>query len=133
MIIINYYKLKASMMDIGYQTHEAKEAIKKIRVMNKDLKKEFGMWYKKGIEPTIVIEGVTISNLEETCGMNKIKAFLFMDWLIRDPDLAKKALSKTVDVVIVTDEDRQALKEQLEKEGINVEDTNENTENIEIE
>jgi hypothetical protein len=126
-MFINYFKLKAYIKNLGFDDYQAKETIKKIRKMDKELKQSFIAWFNKGILPEYEIENFAVQELVDKGKMNEIKAFLYMDWLKKDPNTAKKALSKLTDMIVVSPELKNKLEEKLsessKKEEAEAEDT----------
>lgn len=115
-MIINYFFLKKKIEGLGISKDYSKKAIKKIRKMDKNLKKEFGKWYKYGKTPEREIDGIGFKTLVNTFGMNEINAFLTLDWLIREPEEAKMALISPVDTIIVSEKYREKNIPDSEKE-----------------
>lgn len=130
-MFINYFKLKAYIKDLGFDDFQAKEAIKKIRKMDREIKRAFATWFNKKTLPDIEVENFSISELIDKLNMNHIKAFLFLDWLKKDPIAAKRALAKLSDFIIVPPELKAKLEEKLSESGVQQEV--EDTSDIEVE
>lgn len=103
--ILKYNKIKSLICEMGYTEKQAKHAISELRNMDKDLKKAFLWWIRNNEEPTIEIEGVTHTELMENLQMNPIAAFLFMDWLKKDPVAAKRTIFRSVDHIAGCEDD----------------------------
>ncbi|MCF0185546.1 MAG: hypothetical protein HUJ98_03545 [Bacteroidaceae bacterium] len=56
----------------------------------------FDQWLNHGVNPDLSIEGYTFMHLVSKMNMQPIGAFLTLDWLMRDPDKAKLALTQGV-------------------------------------
>lgn len=50
-------------------------------------------WYFGAGYPADIIEGVTVQMLVEEAGLKPMNAFIAMDWLMKDPEAAKFALT----------------------------------------
>lgn len=82
--------------EFGYPDYMLTNTVAKIMAMNPELKKDFDTWFEKGILSDRIIEGYTLAKLVSDYGMNTVGAFLTMDWLVREPDFAKKALQSGI-------------------------------------
>lgn len=103
--ILKYNRIKSLICEMGYTEKQAKHAICELRNMDKDLKKAFLWWIRNNEQPTIEIEGVTHAELMENLQMNPIAAFLFMDWLKKDPVAAKRTIFHSVDHIVGCEDD----------------------------
>lgn len=72
------------------------KTIEKILNFNSKIKDSFEQWLKDGYFPTIEVEGYTLTQLMYEFSMKPVGAFITLDWLIRDPEKAKKALSNGI-------------------------------------
>lgn len=59
----------------------------------------FWAWWQSGETPKIAVEGYSVASLAEKHSMKPIAAFLTLDWLTREPELAKASLHKGHDRV----------------------------------
>lgn len=57
---------------------------------------EFKEWIVSRNNPVLEIEGISYSDLVAKWGMKPIGAFITLDWLLREPALAKDALRKGI-------------------------------------
>jgi hypothetical protein len=130
MLLVNYFKLKSYIKSLGFNDNDAKQAIKSLRKMDKELLKVFITWFHTREYPDYQVENLSFTDLVLTVKMNEIKAFLFLDWLKKEPDLAKKALRRPTDSIKISEETITKIKENL---GSNykeeVEDTSDISEN----
>lgn len=129
LIILNYFKLKEDIKKYNFNDKQAQYMIGRLRSMDKGIKKSFGIWYSKGAYPEYSIEDFTVQELIEEGKMNPFNAFLTLDWLKKDPEVAKRSLIRLKDNVIMTDpEDKIAdkYKSQMKQEA------DEDSEDIEI-
>ena len=68
----------------------------KLRNADQEIKEALYMWLEDGM-PSLTIYGVTFSELINSDSMNPIQAFLFMDWLKREPINASRFMSEEKD------------------------------------
>lgn len=80
----------------GYPDFMLEKTADKIEVFNPDIATKFSEFCIQGTHPEIEIEGYNYKNLVEKFGMKSISAFITLDWLIREPEKAKEALSKGI-------------------------------------
>ena len=67
---------------------QALRIINRIRKLDPEIKKEFIKWFCYNRMPLLTIEGVTFEELINDEKMRPVRAFLFMDWLKREPVIA---------------------------------------------
>ena len=103
-MIINYFALKKRVEACGIRKEQSKRIIRDLRKLDHELKKAFGKWYKFGIEPSQTIAGVTFEMLTKKLHMNEINAFLTLDWLKREPNEARAALGRPLDMIIAAEQ-----------------------------
>jgi hypothetical protein len=122
--VIYYGKLKDTLLGEGFTELEAREAIRTIRKMDKSLKKTFYRWFVKREAPDVTVEGISYDELTEDMRMGGFRAFLYLDWLSKEPQSAKAALAME-DAVVAPDpaEDPLAGKYTKEELGDEPEDT----------
>lgn len=109
--ILFYTSLKKDLKEsYSYSEYEAKEAIISIRKMDRELRKEFIDWYHHGVHPTIKIEELTYDDVLKNITSNPVGAFLYLDFLKKNPAEAKKALIRGMDQVIISREDLDRIK-----------------------
>ena len=106
-----YTSLKKDLKEnYSYSEHEAREAISSIRKMDRDLKEVFLDWYNHGVNPTIVVEGLTYDEVQKNITPNPIGAFLYLDFLKKNPSEAKKALVRGMDKIVISKEELEKIK-----------------------
>lgn len=111
LIILNYFQLKDSIKEYGFNDKQAQHVISRLRKMDKQIKKSFGIWYTKKIYPEYSIENFTVEELVTEAKMNPFNAFLTFDWLKKEPEVAKKSLIRLKNKVVSnTGEDKLAEK-----------------------
>ena len=92
MSAIKYVQLlKYLMKEEHFSEMEALRTISRVRRMHIEIRKAFFRWFN-GYCPELTIEGVTFRELIEEENMRPVRAFLFMDWLRREPGIALTAL-----------------------------------------
>lgn len=89
---IKYSSLKRYLRDLGYGDKDARRSIKKLRAMDPALKQAFALYFNEGIQPEMEIAEITFQELISKVKMNPVTAFLFLDWLNREPDTALDTL-----------------------------------------
>ena len=85
-VLVNY--LESHGIDSVY-SHEMAQKIEKA---NKKIYNAVIDYIEKGIEPTISVEGYSCKQLMQQFNMSVIAALLTLDWLLREPELAKQAI-----------------------------------------
>lgn len=85
-VLVNY--LESHGIDSVY-SHEMAQKIEKA---NKNIYNAVVDYIEKGIEPTISVEGYSCKQLMQQFNMSVIAALLTLDWLLREPELAKQAI-----------------------------------------
>lgn len=83
----------ARLTDAGYRTFTAKSVAKKLHAMSQELQAGFIQWWMTKSYPTdLSIEGFTIEKLMDTGKFSEPEsAFIFLDWLRREPRTALEA------------------------------------------
>lgn len=88
--IVNYLEAQGVPKD---QTEELAQMLKKV---NPVLYNAFRAYVKEGTELDLCIEGYTCQGLMKELGLSITGALLTMDWLIREPENAKKAIEEGI-------------------------------------
>lgn len=90
--------IKKIIMDrIKCDEKEAKAIEDDLLVISPRLRQAVDKWLTdETIDDEIVIEGFRIKQLMNTYGMQFTGAILTMDWLIKDPDTARQAISQGI-------------------------------------
>ena len=68
----------------------------KLERLAPDVAKAFGVWAEYGETPSLAVGEWTYSKLMEKFNMRPVAAFLALDWLIREPEKAEKALKRGI-------------------------------------
>jgi len=82
-----------------YPSKGAQTIAEKLVMCQPAIKIVFLKWWRTGEFTPLEIEGYTWKYLMEKQSMNPIAALLTLDWLLREPDKAKKSLHKGHDEV----------------------------------
>ncbi len=99
--IPNDQMLNRIMTEFGYPRKRAESAVRKLHKLQPEIKTDFENWWLTGEIPGSEIEGYTVSRLQGEYSMNPIAAFLTLDWLIRDPEIARTTLERGFDRVVI--------------------------------
>ena len=85
-VLVNYLE------NHGIDSVYSHEMAQKIEKANKKIYNAVIDYIEKGIEPTISVEGYSCKQLMQQFNMSVIAALLTLDWLLREPELAKQAI-----------------------------------------
>ena len=91
---MNEQLIKSVLIEENYPDYMLAKTIEKINNLNPLIKDAFERWVTSGENPVICIEAYTVERLENEYGMKPVGAFLTLDWLVRNPENAKRALQK---------------------------------------
>ena len=81
--------------DFDCKENQADGVVEKIIALAPHIAAAFEEWYNTGIVKEIDIEGYNVASLRsKKKNMNIIGAYLTLDWLYREPEVAKRALEK---------------------------------------
>ena len=92
--------IKRLVQDWGYSQAGSEKAAQKLLNLQPLLKEVFEKWWDSGVAPEMTVEGYTFQQLVTERGMKPTGAFITLDWLLRDPAEAKKALISKVDYIV---------------------------------
>ena len=87
------------MARYGYNEREAASAAAKLSALQPALQEAFLRWWETAELPEMEVEGYTAQELIEDKGMMPPAAILALDWLMRQPDVARAALERKVDYI----------------------------------
>lgn len=85
--------------EYGYPVTGARLIAEKLVACEPSIKIVFLKWWRTGEFTPLEFEGYTWEYLMEKQSMSPIAALLTLDWLLREPDKAKKSLHKGHDEV----------------------------------
>jgi len=77
----------------------AQIVVEKLETVNPTIKVAIDQFLESGVLTNLEIEEYTVQRLIKEHGMNPFAAMLTLDWLIREPNEAKKSLKKGHDWV----------------------------------
>ena len=80
----------------GYPVFMLEKTYAKIEKFQPEIAKAFEQWVNTGAYPELTIEGYTFTYLVNNMNMKPVGAFITLDWLIREPEEAKKALRQGI-------------------------------------
>lgn len=81
----------------GCSEERAELIEKRLKELSEPLKPMLEAWLENGTEDDLTVyNGYSIKILKEMFGMQFTGAILTLDWLIKEPTLAKKALSEGI-------------------------------------
>ncbi len=93
------------MTEFGYTEKRAEEVVQKLQKSNPAVQEAFEKWWVgDGLDEHLLVEGYTLQKLVEEYNFNPMNASLTMDFLIREPGRAKRALSRGYDHFLITPE-----------------------------
>ena len=90
----------AGLLALGYTHPEAEQAAMKIERMAPWLLEQLDQWFRTGSLPEEEYEGFTVAELVDERGFTVPAAFLYLDWLMKEPEAAKLALADMADGVL---------------------------------
>ncbi len=92
--MLDIVKLREKLIDdLDVPKSAVEGIIEKVKKLQPDIAASFEKWFESGVIDTIEIEGYTLEKLMGERKMNIVSAYLLLDWLKRDPDAARNAMS----------------------------------------
>lgn len=121
-----YIKLYKSLKNDKFSTKEAIHVIKRVQHLDNEIKEKLEQWLSDGESPDITIHGISYKDLIEKADMKKIRAFLMLDWIKREPTealyyLAYERNTNPVGLSPETIKKLEEVSEQLKKQGVVIE------------
>jgi hypothetical protein len=89
--------------DFGYSPGHAAKAAIKLERLQPAVREAFLTWWRTGVFPPLTVAGYTVQRLVEEYGFVLPGAFLALDWLVREPVQALRALAEGCDEIIPLD------------------------------
>lgn len=80
----------------GYPDFMLEKTTDKIEAFSSVVQKAFEEWFNNKQQSNIIVEGFAFTDLLTQWGMKPIGAFITLDWLLREPESAKNALTKGI-------------------------------------
>ena len=97
-IVIRYISLRRRMMNEPYKytEHQVFHTVWRLLHVDPEIQKAFVAWFCDGVEPKLSYEGISFSEVRKYKKINEFNAFLFMDELKNNPDVALSMLGSNV-------------------------------------
>ena len=115
---ISYKRLLNYLTDnLGYSEIRAKRTISALRRSDSCILEAFLRWFYTSKFPKETLYGVNVKALCDRRSLDPVTAFLTVDWVAREPQAAKKALSTGHDSLILKDEDARYIEKIMECNG----------------
>lgn len=89
-IILNILK------EEGYPSYMLDSTVEKLEKLQPEIMSAFLCWLSDRKVPSVTVEGFSFTDLTRDFGMKPIGAFITLDWLMRDPYKAIKALKRGI-------------------------------------
>lgn len=88
------------LVQMGYTEAEAAQAAARMERMDPALLEQLDEWFRSGQLSEQVWSGFTVAELMEERGFTALAAFLYLDWVRRDPEEALTALASMSDQIV---------------------------------
>jgi hypothetical protein len=86
--------------EFGYTEKSVERVAYDLQACTPTVQEAFAKWWRgEGLDASLEVKGYTLKRLIEEYRFGPIAAFLDMDWLIREPEEATKALARGYDIV----------------------------------
>lgn len=89
-------RIKEILVEEQYPEFMIENTADKIEAFSLVVCEAFDNWSKNKSQPNISIEGFSFTDLITKWGMNPVGAFITLDWLLREPEKAKRTLNKGI-------------------------------------
>jgi hypothetical protein len=87
--------------EFGYPEKGAKLVVGKLNTCNPAIQQAFWEWWQSGlVSEEFLVADYSMERLMREHAMKPIAAFLTLDWLLREPDVAAQSLKRGHDHVI---------------------------------
>ena len=87
--------------DLGYDMADATGMVDELLAMQAPIKVAFIKWWQTGDLPKQpVYEGYSVASLVQDHHLQPIAAFLSLDWLATEPEIARNAISQGYDEIL---------------------------------
>jgi hypothetical protein len=91
--------LSRLMTEWRYGEEEAQSVAAELEHCAPEVLAAFHIWWETGTLGIFEVQGYTVAHLMEEYQMNPIAAFLTLDWLWKEPDVALGALAEGYDII----------------------------------
>jgi len=89
-------KIIEKLISVGYPENAAKMTAKELSQIDNSLIAALNLWFQADEETDMTIEGFTLSELKTKHKMSYPAALLTIDWLIKEPEIATKAITSGI-------------------------------------
>jgi hypothetical protein len=86
--------------EFGYSRRGSEVAAAELAAAHEKIQTAFLRWWQTGEITKMEVEGYTAQRLIQERHMKPVAAFLTLDWLLKEPAAALKALARPYDVVV---------------------------------
>ena len=115
---ISYKRLMNYLVsELGYEEQRAKRTISALRKVEPSVLKAFLYWFYTGNFPKESLYGINVKSLCDRRSLDAVTAFLTVDWVAREPQEAKAALSRGHDTLVYSEEDKKHFQEIMDSNG----------------
>lgn len=90
---ITYSEFSRFLLGEGYSPSESLNLFREMKQLSPKVRGWVIDWFFGGGYPTEVVEDMTVQMLVEEAELKPLNAFIAIDWLMKDPDAAKFALT----------------------------------------
>ena len=95
-ITMDRVRIKEILVEEKYPEFMIEKTADKIESFSPVVAKAFCSWCERKEQINLVVEGISFNDLVSKWGMNPVGAFITLDWLILEPEKAKKALNRGI-------------------------------------
>jgi hypothetical protein len=86
--------MKEILITKGFTSKQAENLSHELSLVDARLEPVLDMWLQDGIETDYSAEGYTIMGLKQQYSMTYPAALLSIDWLLKEPEIAKECINK---------------------------------------
>ena len=95
-ITMDRARIKEILVEEKYPEFMIEKTVDKVEAFSPVVAKAFCSWCERKEQINLVVEGFSFNDLISKWGMNPVGAFITLDWLILEPEKAKKALNRGI-------------------------------------
>jgi hypothetical protein len=85
--------------ELSYPPYSAQLMADKVQRLQPELQEPFERWWNTGELPAMKVEGYTVVGLMKRRSLNPLAALMTLDWLLREPELARETIERGFDSV----------------------------------
>lgn len=89
-------KIINKLISAGYPEKAAKSTALELTQIDDSLNNALASWIENNSETDMTVEGLTLSELQAKHKMSYPAALLTIDWLIKDPQTAREAITRGI-------------------------------------